>query len=178
MAIRSLCLFCGSRAGADPAHSALAEAFGRLLAARGVTLVYGGGALGLMGIAARAALAGGGRVIGVIPEFLKAWEVAEPALADLRVVPTLHARKALMHELSDAVVALPGGWGTYDELFEVLSWRNLGLHTKPIWLLGGAFWRPFEDLLRHTESAGFGDAALGPMIEPLDGLDALAARLI
>ncbi len=177
MSITSLCLFCGSRPGTDPDHAALAEAFGTLCAARGLTLVYGGGANGLMGLAARAALAGGGRVVGIIPETLVAAEVAQAGLSDMIVTATLHERKAAMFARSDAVVVLPGGIGTMDELFEVMTWRNLRLHAKPIYLLGGVFWRPFMDLLGHLDRAGFAYPGLFRLVEPVAGVDALAAQL-
>jgi uncharacterized protein (TIGR00730 family) len=177
--IRSICLFCGSRPGADPAHAAAAEALGRLLAARGVTLVYGGGAVGLMGIAARAAKANGGEVVGIIPRCLMREEIAQKGLDELLVVETLHERKALMHERSDAFIALPGSIGTLDELFEAITWRELGIHSKPILLYGpNDYWAPFMTLLRHLDSEGFTPADLFEVVEELPDLEALAARLI
>lgn len=177
-AIRSLLLFCGSRTGHDPAHADLAEGLGRLCAARGVTLVYGGGRVGLMGVAARAAKAGGGRVIGIIPRLLMTTEIAQDGLDELHVVETLHERKAMMHRLSDAIIALPGSIGTLDELFESLTWRELGIHDKPIWLLGGNFyWQPLSALLAHIGAAGFGPPHLGQLAEPLDNLAALSEKL-
>ncbi len=155
----------------------LAAEFGRLCARRGVTLVYGGGANGLMGLAARAALADGGRVVGVIPECLVAAEVAQPGLSEMIVTATLHDRKAAMFARSDAIVVLPGGIGTMDELFEVMTWRNLGLHDKPIWLLGGAFWSAFGNLLGHLDRAGFAYPGLFALAEPLASVGDLAARL-
>lgn len=179
MAIKSVCLFCGSREGTDPAHAALSEAFGRLLADRGVTLVYGGGGIGLMGRAARAAMAGGGRTVGIIPDFLGTAEIAQTGLTELHVVATLHARKMLMHDRADAIVALPGSIGTLDELFEAITWRELGLHSKPIWLIGPpGYWAPFMALLRHLDTQGFAPADLFDLVEELPDLDALAARLI
>ena len=175
--IRSLCLFCGSKPGTDPVFAALATDFGALCAARKLTLVYGGGSGGLMGLAARAALAGGGRVVGILPECLAAQEVAQPGLTKLTVTPTLRARKAAMFDRSDAVVVLPGGIGTLDELFEVMTWKNLGLHAKPIFLIGGAFWTPFLDLLGHLDRAGFAYPGLFALIEPLGTIAALAERL-
>ncbi len=175
--LTSLCLFCGSKAGANPAFAELAAGVGDLVASRGLTLVYGGGTNGLMGLAARAALAGGGRVVGILPECLAAQEAAQAGLSELVVTATLHERKAAMFARSDAIVVLPGGIGTLDELFEVMTWRNLGLHAKPIWLLGGGFWRPFLDLLGHLDRAGFAYPGLFALVEPLAGLDALAARL-
>jgi len=174
----TLLLFCGSRTGIDPAQARLAEALGRLTARLHITLVYGGGAVGLMGIAARAALAEGGKVIGVIPRALARDEIAQPGLTKMHVVETLHERKALMHRLSDAVLALPGSIGTLDELFESLTWRELGLHDKPIWLLGeNDFWGPFISLLQHISAQGFAPPDLARLLEPLDGLAALEARL-
>lgn len=174
----TLQLFCGSRTGIDPAQAELAEALGQLTARLGITLVYGGGAVGLMGIAARAARAAGGEVIGVIPRALAVAEVAQPGLTQMHVVETLHERKALMHQLSDAVIALPGSIGTLDELFESLTWRELGLHDKPIWVLGAnGFWGPFIELLQHITAQGFAPADLARLLEPLDGLAALEDRL-
>jgi uncharacterized protein (TIGR00730 family) len=176
--IRSLLLFCGSRAGHDPAHAELAAGLGRLCAARGVTLVYGGGRVGLMGVAARACMADGGRVIGIIPRLLMTTEVAQDGLDELHVVETLHERKALMHRLSDAIIALPGSIGTLDELFESLTWRELGIHDKPIWLLGGhGYWAPLEALLAHIGAAGFGPPHLAQLAEPLDNLESLSEKL-
>ncbi len=178
MPIRSLCLFCGSRPGADPAHAALAEALGRMLAERGITLVYGGGAIGIMGLAARACMAAEGRVIGVIPRFLMTEEIAQRGLSELVVVETLHQRKAEMHARADAILALPGSIGTLDELMESLTWRELGLHDKPIWLMGANdYWAPLAALLRHIADEGFAPPNLFQLVEPLAGLDDLAARL-
>jgi hypothetical protein len=176
--IRSLLLFCGSRTGHDPAHGQLAAALGALCAARGITLVYGGGAVGLMGIAARACLAGGGQVIGIIPRLLMTAEIAQSGLTEMHVVETLHERKALMHMKSDAILALPGSIGTLDELFESLTWRELGIHDKPIWLLGPHdYWAPLTALLAHVGASGFGPPDLGRLAEPLPDLAALSKRL-
>ena len=176
--VRSLCLFCGSRAGTDPAHAATAAALGSLLGERRVTLVYGGGAVGLMGIAARAAKAAGGAVVGIIPRTLMRDEIAQQGLDELAVVETLHERKALMHLRADAFLALPGGIGTLDELFEAMTWRELGIHGKPIWLLGAnGYWAPFMTLLRHLDTEGFAPPELSEAIEELPDLAALAARL-
>lgn len=178
MSIRALCVFCGSRPGHDPAHAALAASVGDLLARRRVTLVYGGGALGLMGITARACLAGGGRVEGVIPRFLTRLEVAQDGLTEQILVETLHERKAEMHRRSDALLTLPGGVGTLDELFETITWRELGLHTKPIWLLdANGYWAPLVALLGHMGSAGFANPHTERLAETLPDLDELARRL-
>jgi uncharacterized protein (TIGR00730 family) len=133
--LRSVCVFCGSSPGADPAYATAAAEVGRLLAATDRTLVFGGGCVGLMGVLADAALAAGGRVIGVIPQALLDKELAHQGLTELRVVRSMHERKALMAELSDAFVALPGGIGTLEEFFEVWTWGQLGLHAKPYGLL-------------------------------------------
>ncbi len=176
--LRNVLIFCGSRSGSDPRHASLAAAVGRLLAERGVGLIYGGGALGLMGEAGRAAILGGGQVEGIIPRFLKEWEVAEPMCENMTVTDSLHTRKALMFERADAVLALPGGLGTFDELIEILSWRSLRLHAKPVWLMGdGDFWQPFIDLLRHAVDQGFASPDILTFVERLEGTDALAALL-
>jgi uncharacterized protein (TIGR00730 family) len=154
--IRRLCVFCGSSAGTRPEYATAAEGMGRLLARRGIALVYGGGRVGLMGITADAVLAAGGEVIGVIPEAMMAREVGHTGLTELHVVATMHERKALMYDLSDAFVALPGGYGTLDELCETLTWSQLGLHATPCGLLNVAGY--FDALIRffdHATDEGF-----------------------
>jgi uncharacterized protein (TIGR00730 family) len=136
--MRRLCVFCGSSAGGQPEYAEAAREFGALLARQGLGLVYGGGHVGLMGVLADAVLGGGGEVIGVIPQALVERELAHPGLTELRVVGTMHQRKALMADLADGFAALPGGYGTGDELFEILTWAQLGLHTRPIGLLNTA----------------------------------------
>jgi uncharacterized protein (TIGR00730 family) len=132
-----------------------------------------------MGVAARAAKAEGGRVIGVIPQCLMRDEIAQSGLDELLVVETLHARKALMHDRSQAFLALPGSIGTLDELFEAVTWRELGIHSKPIWLLGSnGYWAPFMTLLRHLDAQGFAPPDLFDVVEELPDLDTLARRLI
>jgi uncharacterized protein (TIGR00730 family) len=149
-----------------------------MLAERNIALVYGGGALGLMGEIGRAAIAAGGSARGVIPRFLKEWEVAEPLCADMTVTDSLHSRKAVMFDQADAVLALPGGLGTLDELVEVLSWRNLRLHAKPVWLMGDeGFWDPFLALLRHTVETGFSAPEILTHVRYMADTDALAAAL-
>lgn len=133
--MNTVCVFAGSSAGARAHFRAAAEALGRTLAERGIGLVYGGARVGLMGAVADAALAGGARVTGVIPDALLAKEVAHTGLTELRVVGSMHQRKALMAELADGFIALPGGWGTVEEFFEMLTWGQLGLHRKPCGLL-------------------------------------------
>lgn len=133
--LSAVCVFCGSSPGRRPEYRALAEGLGRALAERGLTLVYGGGRVGLMGVVADAVLAGGGQVVGIIPQALAEREVAHGDLSRLEVVTTMHERKARMAELSDAFIALPGGLGTLEELFEAWTWGQLGIHRKPLGLL-------------------------------------------
>ncbi len=149
--MKYICVFCGSSMGLRPAYKLAAQAMGETLARRDLGLVYGGGNVGLMGIVADAALAAGGQVIGVIPEFLVAKEVAHTGLTKLHVVGSMHERKALMAELSDAFVALPGGYGTLEEFCEVLSWAVLGLHQKPQGLLNVEGY--YDPLLRLFDQA-------------------------
>jgi uncharacterized protein (TIGR00730 family) len=136
--MRHVCVFCGSSSGARPEYAEAARRFGAALARRGLGLVYGGGHVGLMGVLADAALAAGGEVVGVIPQALVDRELAHGRLTELLVVDTMHQRKALMADRADAFAALPGGFGTADELFEVLTWAQLGLHAKPVGLLNVA----------------------------------------
>ncbi|HVT49024.1 MAG TPA: TIGR00730 family Rossman fold protein [Vicinamibacterales bacterium] len=133
--MQSVCVFCGSNFGDKPIYRELAAQLGRTLADRGLTLVYGGGNVGLMGVVADAALGAGGRVVGVIPQALVDWDVAHNGLTDLVVVQSMHERKARMADASDAFIALPGGYGTFEELCEVLTWSQLGLHSKPCGVL-------------------------------------------
>lgn len=170
----AVAIYCGSRTGHHPSHGLLAEQVGALLAGAGVTIVYGGGSVGLMGLTARAALAAGGRVVGVIPHFLDALEVGQPGLSEMIRVETMHERKWLMLQRADAVLALPGSIGTLDELLEVITWRELGLHDKPIFLLGpDGYWAPFVALLRHIDAHGFAPPDLFSLFTPLPDLAAL-----
>ena len=154
--MKRIAVYCGSNQGARAEYAQAAEKLGTLLAQRGIELVYGGGCVGLMGIVADAALKGGGHVIGVIPEKLVIKEVVHEGLPDLRVVKTMHERKALMAELADGFIALPGGYGTYDEFCEVLTWNQLGWHQKPFGLLDVAgFYRRFLEFLDHATREGF-----------------------
>ncbi|MBX9947017.1 MAG: TIGR00730 family Rossman fold protein [Reyranella sp.] len=154
----SLCVFCGARFGRDPATRETAARLGALLAQEGIRLVYGGGGVGLMGVVANAALAAGAKVVGVIPRFLLQREAGHPALTETVVVDTMHERKLQMFERSDAFVVLPGGIGTLEEFFEVLSWRTLGLHSKPIVIVDqGGYWEPLAALLRGVVEGGFAE---------------------
>jgi uncharacterized protein (TIGR00730 family) len=154
--VRRVCVFCGASSGRLPDYAEAARAFGAAAAARGLGIVYGGGRVGLMGAVADAALGAGGEVIGVIPQELVDRELAHGGLTELHVVGSLHERKALMAELSDAFVALPGGFGTLDELLEQLTWSQLGLHAKPVGLFEvQEYWRPLIALARHATEEGF-----------------------
>ncbi|WP_028452429.1 LOG family protein [Chitinilyticum aquatile] len=154
--MKKVAVFCGARSGHDPVHAEAARALGRELAARGLTLVYGGGNVGLMGEVASAALDAGGEVIGVIPQFMALRELAYAACTDLIVVDSMHTRKAKMAELADAFIALPGGLGTFDELFEILTWSQIGLHGKPIGLLNVAgFYDGLLVFLNQVAANGF-----------------------
>ncbi len=156
MPIKRLCVYCGSKVGLHPNYRAVAEELGRILAARQIGLVYGGGQVGLMGVVADAVLAGGGHVTGVIPDRLATRELLHPGAQEMFVVPTMHARKAKMTELADAFVAMPGGYGTFDELFEAITWAQLGYHHKPIGLLNVAeFFNPLLQMVRHAVNEGF-----------------------
>jgi len=154
--MKRICVFCGSRPGVRPAYRAAAEAVGGLLAERGIELVYGGGNVGLMGIVADACLAAGGRVVGVIPRALLEWEVGHEGLTRLEVVDSMHTRKARMAELADGFIALPGGLGTFEELFEILTWAQLGFHSKPVGLLNvDAYYQPLVQMMERGVSEGF-----------------------
>jgi uncharacterized protein (TIGR00730 family) len=154
--IRNICVYCGSSRGDDPLYAAAAQSFGKALARAGIGLVFGGGSCGLMGVVARAALAAGGRVCGVIPGFLDEREVALEGLTELHIVPDMHVRKQMMFEKADAFVALPGGVGTLEELTEQLTWIQLGRHAKPLVIADiGGFWRPLLNLFAHMRGEGF-----------------------
>lgn len=154
--MRRLCVFCGSSVGANPAYADAARAMGELLARRGIGLVYGGGNVGLMGVVADAVMAHRGEVIGVIPQSLADREVAHTGITELRVVDSMHARKAMMAELSDGFVAMPGGVGTFEEFFEVVTWTQLGLHRKPCGLLNVAgFYTPLAAFIDQAVTEGF-----------------------
>ncbi|HWT38717.1 MAG TPA: TIGR00730 family Rossman fold protein [Paraburkholderia sp.] len=154
--MKAVCVYCGSSNGAKPLYRDAAKAFGRALVAANLSLVYGGGKVGLMGVIADEVMAAGGRAIGVIPELLVDKEVGHDGLSELHVVPDMHRRKKMMVDLSDAFVALPGGAGTLDELFEVFTWAQLGYHQKAVAVLNiDGFYDPLISMLQHTVQAGF-----------------------
>ena len=154
--MRRLCVFCGSSTGNQRAYSDAAEALGALLAERGIGLVYGGGNVGLMGVIADAVMAKGGQVIGVIPQSLADREIANTGITELRIVDSMHTRKAMMADLSDAFIAMPGGVGTFEEFFEVVTWTQLGLHRKPCGLLNvNGFYAPLAAFIDQATNEGF-----------------------
>jgi uncharacterized protein (TIGR00730 family) len=154
--VTSLCVYCGSSSGKHPEYVGQAHAFGAEMARRGIALVYGGGKVGLMGTVADAVLAAGGKVIGVIPRQLVEREVAHPGLTEMHVVETMHQRKTRMYELSDAFVALPGGFGTMDEMFEMLTWAQLGLHRYPCAFLDvRGYYGKLRSMVDHMADEGF-----------------------
>lgn len=156
MTIESVCVYCGSSVHVAPLYKQTAEAVGTIIARRGMRLVYGGGSVGLMGIVANAALSAGGEVIGIIPEHIRSHEVQHTSLTELHVVDTMHIRKSMMTEKSDAFIVLPGGFGTLEELFEVLTWKQIGLHRKPILIYNvNGFWDPMLGLIEHVITQNF-----------------------
>lgn len=154
--MKSISVFCGSSAGRDPKYADFATQAGALIAKRGYRIVYGGSHLGLMGAVAEGALQNGGEVVGVLPKFMSSREIAHPGLTELIMVESMHERKLRMHDLSDGVIALPGGFGTFEELFEMLTWAQLGLHTKPIGLLNlDGFYDNLIKMMDHMNEEGF-----------------------
>jgi hypothetical protein len=176
--IRRLCVYCGSSGAVDRQYRDAAAELGARLAAAGIGLVYGGGRVGLMGLLADAALAGGGEVIGVIPSRLRDAELAHPGLTELVVVESMHERKHLMAERADAFAVLPGGIGTLDEMFEILSWKQLGLHDKPILLADIAgYWAPLRALLDDIVTKGFARPEARELLRVVPTVSALMATL-
>ncbi|MDT8856245.1 TIGR00730 family Rossman fold protein [Paracoccaceae bacterium Fryx2] len=176
--LRSVCVFCGSRAGHSPAHAEAARDLGALIAAMGWRLIYGAGDVGLMGEVARAAQSAGAVAMGVIPIHLMEREQGRRDLAQLVITEDMHERKKVMFMNSDAIVVLPGGAGSLDEFFEVLTWRQIGLHEKPILLLDiEGYWQPLAALLDHVIAAGFADASLRDYYTLVPDSATLADRL-
>ncbi|MCA3004006.1 MAG: TIGR00730 family Rossman fold protein [Phycisphaerales bacterium] len=176
--MKAIAIFCGSTPGADPRFAQTATDVGRALARAGITVVYGGGRVGLMGIVADAALAEGGKVIGVIPRAMVEAERGHHGVTKLHVVTTMHERKALMADLSDGFVALPGGYGTLDELFEIITWAQLAFHAKPVALLNdGGFYQPLLNFLDSVVTAGFIQPRFRSMLMSSDSVDDLLPML-
>jgi len=178
MTARSVCVFCGARPGRDPIYMQDATAVGEMLAAAGWRLVYGAGDVGLMGATARAVQEAGGETFGVIPAHLVAWEVGKRDLTQYIVVETMHERKKVMFMNSDAIVVLPGGAGSLDEFFEVLTWRQLGLHQKPIFLLNTeGYWTPLIQLLDHVVTQGFAGDNVKSFVQSVETVQDLRMAL-
>ena len=175
---RAVCVYCGSRSGDNPVWQEAAAALGTGLAGRGIDLVYGGGSIGLMGAAADAAMAAGGRAIGIIPRDLDAREQANRSVSELHVVDSMHERKLTMAKLSDAFISLPGGLGTLDETFEILTWRQLRFHDKPVILADIAgYWQPLRDLLHAQVERGFVDRVHLSLLTVVSSVDEIFAVL-
>lgn len=175
---RSICVFCGARNGTNPGHAVAARAFGQRIAAEGWRLVYGAGDVGLMGEVARAATAAGARTMGVIPAHLIPAERGSRDLSQLVVTEDMHERKKVMFMNSDAIVVLPGGAGSLDEFFEVLTWAQIGLHRKPIFLLDSeGYWQPLLALLDHVIAEGFAAPSLKALFAACPSVDALTEAL-
>ncbi|GGW21558.1 cytokinin riboside 5'-monophosphate phosphoribohydrolase [Gemmobacter lanyuensis] len=176
--LRSVCVFCGARPGARPSYTEAARATGRLLAAEGWRLVFGAGDVGLMGEVARSAQAAGAATMGVIPTHLMAMEVGKRDLTQLVITEDMHERKKVMFMNSDAIVVLPGGAGSLDEFFEVLTWAQIGLHKKPIFLLDTeGYWQPLIGLLQHVVAEGFASASLLDQFTTISDVEGLRAAL-
>ena len=177
--LQSVCVYCGSRSGARESYVAAARSTGKMVAARGWQLVYSAGDVGLMGEVARTAQQAGGRIFGVIPEHLFPREVGKRDLSTFIVTETMHERKKVMFMNAHAVVVLPGGAGSLDELFEVLTWRQIGLHQKPIFVLNtDGYWQPLLALLDHVIAEGFADPSLRDMVIAVDTVEELETGLV
>jgi uncharacterized protein (TIGR00730 family) len=176
--IKRVCVYCGSSLGLDRRYREAALELGTALAQASIELVYGGGRVGLMGVLADAALAAGGSVVGIIPDRLRAAELAHSGVTELVVAGSMHERKRLMAERADAFAVLPGGVGTLDETFEILTWRHLGLHDKPIFLVDIAgYWRQLRDLLDHLVAHGFVTPATAALLNILPSVSELMIAL-
>jgi uncharacterized protein (TIGR00730 family) len=178
-AIRRICVFCGSRPGKRASYLEGARGLGDAIARRGLELVYGGASVGLMGALADAALAQGGKVIGVIPQRIADKEIAHRGLTELRVVDSMHTRKATMEQLSDGFIAMPGGFGTFEEVFEIITWMQLGIHQKPVGLLDvDGYYAPLRELIRHGVEEGFIPETHASAIHADPSPDALVEKLL
>lgn len=176
--IASVCVYCGSAVGHPPGHAEAARQLGAELATRGIRLIYGGGRIGMMGLVADAVIAGGGKVTGVIPDHLRIREHAHPDVDDMIVVDGMHSRKRRMFELADGIVIMPGGLGTLDEAFEMITWKQLNLHDMPIVLANiDAYWDPFRHLVDAAVAAGYVRGAHQHLFTVADSVDAVFAAL-
>jgi uncharacterized protein (TIGR00730 family) len=177
-AVKRLCVYCGAAGKVDEAYRRAATDLGRLLAEAGIELVYGGGRIGLMGLIADAALEAGGRVIGVIPGHLHDYEIGHGGVSELVVVDSMHDRKRRMFELADAFAVLPGGLGTLEEAFEIITWKQLGLHDKPIVIVDvQGYWAPLARLVDHVVGEGFAHPSARDLFQVVPGIDELLPRL-
>src|SRR3954451_25348474 len=178
MTIRRVCVYCGSAGAVGERYRAAARELGTALAGAGIGVVFGGGRIGLMGLLADAALATGGKVIGVIPGALRDAELAHPGLTELITTGSMHERKRVMAERSDAFAVLPGGIGTLDEMFEIVTWRHLGLHDKPVFLVDIAgYWQKLHGLLDHLVSQGFAAPVVPRLLQIVPGIPELLGAL-
>jgi uncharacterized protein (TIGR00730 family) len=176
--IRSLAVFCGSRVGINPVYACAGRALGHGLGRTGIRLVYGGGRIGIMGVVADAVLEAGGTVLGVIPEFLTRFEVAHSEVTEMAVTDSMHTRKKRLYEESDAFLVMPGGLGTFDEAFEIITWRQLRLHDKPILLCNVAGWaEPLVATIDQAIAQGFADPACRGLFEVVADVPAVLERL-
>jgi uncharacterized protein (TIGR00730 family) len=176
--LSSLCVYCGSATGVDPTYREAAVRLGRLMAENRIRLVYGGGRVGLMGVLADSVIAHGGSVAGVIPRFLETREVGHRGVSELHIVDSMHIRKNLMFELSDAFAVLPGGFGTLDETFEIITWRQLKLHDKPIVLVdAGGYWQPFLNLVDHVIGNGLARPECRALFTVVSDVDEVIAAI-
>ena len=176
--IKSICVFCGSSSAVAEIHKDAARRFGAILAENGVRLIYGGGRVGLMGLVADGAAQAGGEVIGVIPDFLERIEVGNREISELVVTDSMHARKAKMYELADAFVTLPGGLGSLDETFEVITWTQLKLSAKPFVVVNiDGYWQPLLALIDHVIAAGFARPANRDILQVVDDVEAVLPAL-
>lgn len=176
--VRSVCVYCGSSGQVSEEYKKAAHDLGTLIGNAGLRLVYGGGRVGLMGITADAALAAGGEVVGIIPDHIQVREVDHGGLTELHVVDSMHTRKRMMVEKSDAFVVMPGGLGTLDEAFEIITWRQLGLHDKPVVIANiDGYWDPLRDLLTHIRTTGFGRGEIESYFTFVDSVHAILPAL-
>ena len=177
-AIRSLAVFCGARVGANPLYAEAGRALGLGLARAGIRLVYGGGRIGIMGIVADAVLEAGGQVLGVIPDFLKQWEVEHQGVQEMVITSSMHERKTRLYDESDAFLTMPGGLGTFDETMEIVTWRQLRLHDKPILLCNVAGWaNPLIAMMENAVADGFAAPSARHLFEVLDDVPSVLERL-